>query len=95
VNTLVFGQIFYLFNCRYLDESSISAGRLFANRAVWMTTGILLVLQLVFVYAPFMNTWFGSAPLLARHWLIPLSIGCAVFLAVEAEKALTRRWSGR
>lgn len=95
VNTLVFGQIFYLFNCRYLDETSISAGRLFANRAVWMTTGILLVLQLVFVYAPFMNTWFGSAPLLARHWLIPLSIGCAVFLAVEAEKALTRRWSGR
>lgn len=95
VNTLVFGQIFYLFNSRYLEESGISAGRLFANRAAWMMTGILLVLQLVFVYAPFMNTWFDSAPLLARHWLIPLSIGCAVFLAVEAEKALVRRWSGR
>lgn len=95
VNTLVFGQIFYLFNCRNLDESSISAGRLFANRAVWLTTGILLVMQLVFVYAPFMNTWFGSAPLPAWHWLIPLSIGFVVFLAVESEKAVTRRWTGR
>jgi len=95
VNTLVFGQIFYLFNSRYLEESSISAGRLFANRAAWLTVGILLMLQLVFVYAPFMNTWFGSAPLPARHWLIPLSIGFFVFLAVEVEKTIARRWNGR
>jgi len=43
-----------------------------------------------FVYAPFMNIWFGSAPLELRHWLVPLCIGLAVFFVVEAEKAIFR-----
>lgn len=47
------------------------------------------LLQLVFVYAPFMNLWFHSAPIAARDWLLP--IGIAIFLAVEAEKALLRK----
>jgi hypothetical protein len=38
-----------------------------------------------------MQSWFGSAALSPRHWLIPLGIGLAVFLAVEAEKAFLRR----
>jgi len=52
---------------------------------------VLAVLQIVFVYAPFMQLWFGSAPLELRHWLIPLSLGAAVFIVVEAEKNVTRR----
>lgn len=91
VNTLVFGQIFYLFNSRYLRESSLHVDRLLANRVAWLAVGILLVLQLGFVYLPIMNLWFGSAALELRHWLIPLSIGFAVFLIVEAEKAVLRR----
>jgi len=94
VNTLVCGQAFYLFNSRYLRESSLAPDRLFANRAAWMAVGILAVLQLVFVYAPFMNLWFGSAPLELRHWLIPISLGAAVFFVVEGEKTATRRFGG-
>jgi magnesium-transporting ATPase (P-type) len=63
VNTLVWGQAFYLFNSRYLRESSLSVERLFANRVAWLTVGVLAVLQLTFVYAPFMHAWFGSAAL--------------------------------
>ena len=37
------------------------------------------------------SLWFGSAPLELRHWLIPLSLGAAVFIVVEAEKNVTRR----
>ena len=91
VNTLVCGQAFYLFNSRYLRESSIAPDRVFANRAAWIAVGVLAVLQIVFVYAPFMQLWFGSAPLELRHWLIPLSLGAAVFIVVEAEKNVTRR----
>jgi magnesium-transporting ATPase (P-type) len=91
VNTLVCGQAFYLFNSRFLRESSLSFTRLFTNRVVWLAVGVLAVLQLVFVYAPFMQTLFGSTALELRHWIIPLSIGLAVFLLVEAEKALFRR----
>jgi magnesium-transporting ATPase (P-type) len=92
VNTLVGGQIFYLFNSRYLRASSLNLRGLFANRAIWIAVAVLAVLQLMFVYAPFMNNLFRSVPLEARHWLIPLSIGAAVFFLVELEKYILNRW---
>ena len=95
VNTLVCAQVFYLFNSRFLRESSLSFTRLFTNRVVWLAVGVLAVLQLVFVYAPFMHRLFGSAALELRHWLVPLGIGLAVFLLVEAEKAVFRRFDAR
>jgi magnesium-transporting ATPase (P-type) len=88
VNTLVFGQIFYLFNSRYLRKSSLHIKRLGANRVAWLTVLILLGLQALFVYLPFMHILFGSAALELWHWLIPLGIGFVMFLIVEAEKAL-------
>jgi magnesium-transporting ATPase (P-type) len=91
VTVLVFGQVFYLFNCRFLHESSLRPGLLLANRAAWLAVGVLVALQLAFVYAPLMQLWFGSAALAPRHWLVPLGIGLGVFLVVEAEKALFRR----
>ncbi len=92
VNTLVIAQAFYLFNCRFLNASSLRVGLLFSNRAAWLAVAVLVGLQGLFVYAPFMHRWFGTAPLEARHWLVPLAIGLAVFLLVEAEKALLRRY---
>jgi magnesium-transporting ATPase (P-type) len=86
VNTLVCAQAFYLFNSRFLRESSLSFSRLFTNRVVWLAVGVLAVLQLVFVYAPFMHRLFGSTALELRHWLVPLGIGLAVFF--ETEKAI-------
>jgi magnesium-transporting ATPase (P-type) len=91
VNTLVCSQAFYLFNARYLRQSSLPVARLLANRIAWLTVGALAVLQLVFVYAPFMHYWFGSAALEAWHWLIPLGVGAGVFVLVEIEKAVVRR----
>ena len=91
VNTLVCGQAFYLFNSRYLKASTLKLSRLIANPAAWIAVAILACFQLIFVYAPFMQLWFGSVALEARHWLIPLGIGAAVFFIVEAEKLITRR----
>jgi hypothetical protein len=51
----------------------------------------MLALQLVFVYAPFMNTWFGSAPLPVEGWALPLGLSVVIFLLVEAGKSLFRR----
>jgi magnesium-transporting ATPase (P-type) len=93
VNTLVFGQVFYLFNSRFLRESSLRLDLLFTNRAVWIAVGILILLQLTFVYAPFMQLWFGTAALELRHWLLPLAVGVMVFLLVEVEKAIVRRFN--
>ena len=91
VNTLVCGQAFYLFNSRFIHESSCRLDRLFTNRVAWFAITALIVLQLAFVYLPFMQIAFGTAPLALRHWLVPLGVGVAVFLIVEVEKALAKR----
>jgi hypothetical protein len=66
--------------------------RLFTNHVVWIAVGALAVLQLIFVYAPFMQRLFSSAALEVRHWLVPLGIGLAIFLIVEAQKAIFRHF---
>ena len=91
VNTLVIAQAWYLFNSRFLTASSLSPARLFTNPAAQISVLILTLLQLGFVYLPFMNTWFGTTPLALETWLPPIGIGALVFLIIEAEKALLRR----
>jgi magnesium-transporting ATPase (P-type) len=90
VNTLVIAQAWYLFNSRFLTASSLAPARLFTNPAAQISVLILTLLQLGFVYLPFMNTWFGTTPLALDTWLPPLAIGALVFLIIEAEKALLR-----
>ena len=94
VNTLVAGQVFYLFNSRFIWRSSLSIRRLISNRYALLAAGALLVIQLGFTYLPFMNTWFGSEPITLTDWGILSLVGLTVFLLVEAEKAVMRRWRG-
>ena len=61
VNTLVLGQVLYLFNSRFLRESSLRLDLLFTNRVVWTAVGVLVILQVLFVYLPFLNVWFHSS----------------------------------
>jgi magnesium-transporting ATPase (P-type) len=95
VNTLVFGQICYLFSARFLREASYPLSRLFANPVAWGAVGVLTVLQVGFVYLPFMNSTFETAPVGLVGWVVPGVIGIAVFTAVEVEKAVMRARTGR
>lgn len=85
VNTLVAGQLFYLFNCRSIKSPSLGKD-FFNNRYAFIATGALILLQMLFVYAPFMNTFFNTSPIGAAYWLYPLGAGLAVFVLVEIEK---------
>jgi len=91
VTVLALGQMAYLFSCRFLGSSSLTPRVLVGNRLVWVACGAMLALQLVFVYAPFMNRWFGSAPIGARDWVIAALGAVAVFLLTEVGKAVGRR----
>jgi magnesium-transporting ATPase (P-type) len=91
VAMLAFGQLAYLFNCRFLARSSFTGDILRGNPVVWWSAGALLVLQLIYTYVPFMNDLFGSRPLDARGWIVPIVLSVVVFLAVEALKAARRR----
>jgi P-type Ca2+ transporter type 2C len=91
VNTLVAGQLFYLLNCRKIRLPSIGKG-FFENKYIFLAAGALLILQAVFVYAPFMNIAFETAPIRAGYWLFPLGAGLAVFIIVELEKFLIEKF---
>jgi cation-transporting P-type ATPase F len=90
VNTIVVVQAFYLLNCRALTQSAFSNG-LFTNRWVWFGIGAMMTAQLVFTYAPFMNTLFHTAPIPAAEWLTIVGLGLVVFGIVEFEKWVRRR----
>jgi len=91
VNTLVLGQIFYLLNSRYLVESSLSVAAHLGNRYLPMGIGAVVVLQLLFTYAPPLQALFGTAAVPLWVWPV-LFAGCLVFfLVVEAEKAIIRK----
>ena len=91
VNALVMGEICYLFNSRFIFDSSLSRQGLLGSRPVLITVGILLVLQLAFTYFPPVQRLLGTAPISAADWGIVTLAGLAVFLLVELEKVVWRR----
>ena len=94
VNVFVFVEVTYLFNCRSLTRS-VFAINPFSNRWVLGGVGITIALQLLFTYAPLMNTAFKSAPLEAGMWLPIFAVGLVSFVVVEVEKLLRRRAAAR
>ena len=87
-NALVMGQIFYLLNARFLHDSVLSYEGLFGNRIVLLAIAACLALQLLFIYAPFMNHLFGTEPLDIMTWLLCIGVGLSVFILVEVEKRI-------
>ena len=90
VTTVILFQIFYLLECRSLRGSSLEIG-LFSNRWIYAGIGAILILQLGFVYLPFMNVLFGSAPLSLAAWGQSLLVGALVLPVVGLEKAIRER----
>ena len=90
VSVVVATEIFYLFNCRHLHQSSLSLEGLFSNHFAWAATGALIVMQLAFTYTPFMQHLFGSAPLDLGEWFRVFAISAFIFFVIEAEKTFHR-----
>ena len=90
VNMFVFGELFYLFNCRSLRYSMFKLG-LFSNRWLVLGVAVMAMLQVLFTYSPAMNRLFGSAPLVITEWMWVLTGGLAIYAVVGIEKWLRRR----
>lgn len=90
VNALIIGQIAYLLNSRFLLTSSMTWKVFAGNR--WVPLSILgvLVLQVLFTYAPWMQALFGTTALPFSFWLWLALGGVVLFLMVELEKLLLR-----
>ena len=95
LNTLVIGQIAYLFNCRRIVAPSLTWKGLEGSRYALLAAGVLAVLQLALTYLPAMQAAFGTAALDLAAWGRIVLFGVALVLLVEAEKWLSRRMSDR
>ncbi|HEX5674857.1 MAG TPA: HAD-IC family P-type ATPase, partial [Azonexus sp.] len=90
VNAITIGQIFYLLNSRFLLDSSLSIASHRGNKYLPIGIGAVIVLQLLFTYAPPLQAVFGNEAIPLRVWPILIAGGAVFFLIVELEKFVIR-----
>lgn len=91
VNALVAGEMAYLFNCRYLLAPIRTWQDFSGNSYVLLSIAILIAIQTLFTYLPFMQSLFGVVSIDAAAWVRIIGFGVLLFAAVEAEKVVIRR----
>jgi Ca2+-transporting ATPase len=85
VTTVIMFQIFYLLNCRSLLDSVLRIG-LFSNPIVYLGIGALVLLQLGFIYLPFMQRVFGTSALTLDALGLCALVGASILPAISVEK---------
>jgi magnesium-transporting ATPase (P-type) len=90
VNALVIGQIFYLLNSRYKIGSSLSLKAHLDNKYLPLGIGAVVILQLLFTYAPPLQVLFDTAAIPLRIWPWLMLGGFVFFFVVETEKLIIR-----
>jgi len=90
VTSLMFFQIFYLFNCRSFKFSVFRMG-FFSNPWILLGIGFVIMAQIGFVFIPFMNTLFGSSPLSLQAWMFCALAGAIILPIVAIEKWILKK----
>jgi calcium-translocating P-type ATPase len=90
VNAITIGQIFYLLNSRYLLDSSLSLKAHLGNKYLPVGIGAVIILQLLFTYAPPLQALFDNEAVPLRVWPWLFVGGLVFFLVVEFEKMMIR-----
>jgi len=74
------------------EKRSLFQMGLLSNKPLLYSVLFTVVLQLAVIYLPWCNKIFRTAPLPPRELIIAFLLSSVIFLAVEAEKLLRRRW---
>jgi len=90
VNAITIGQIFYLLNSRYLVDSSLSFKAHLGNNYLPVGIGAVVILQLLFTYAPPLQALFDNEAIPLHVWPWLFFGGLVFFFVVEAEKMIIR-----
>ena len=93
--TLMLFQMFNVLNARSDERSAFV--HLFTNHWLWTALGVSLLLQVVVVYAPFLQRAFGTVSLSAQDWVFCVAIASSVLWLREINKLVARtpRTAGR
>jgi potassium/sodium efflux P-type ATPase len=90
---LVFAQLFNAIASRSHLQSAFVG--LFTNKWLWGAIGLSVVLQLVVIYVPFLNSAFGTTPLGGMAWLECIGLAAIVLVASELRKIVLRAMAKR
>lgn len=85
---LVFAQLFNALASRSHLQSAFRG--LFSNKWLWGAIALSIVLQLLVIYVPWLNTAFGTTPLPPMAWLECIGLAAIVLIASEIRKIFLR-----
>ena len=91
VNMLVVSELFYLFHARHFTRSAFRMETFTGNPVAIGVSLLMVLIQLLFTYSPFMQAVFQTRALDLLSWVVIGAMACALFLLIEIEKALWRR----
>lgn len=84
VNIIVISKIFYLFNIR--TSKFAFSKEFFSNKPAFLIIGLMVVLQLILTYVPFMQQAFHTAPMSMVEWGITILAGLLILVITEIDK---------
>jgi P-type Ca2+ transporter type 2C len=86
--TLMLCQLFNVFNARSDSQSAFHG--MFKNRWLWGGVGLSLILQLLVLYAPFLQNAFSTTGLGLGDWLLCTAAASSVLWTREMAKLVSR-----
>lgn len=86
VNVLVIGKIFYLFNIR--TKKLAFSKDFFSNPKAFLFIGLMIVLQLILTYVPFMQSVFYTGNIGLKEWGFAIIGGFIVLVVAEIDKMI-------
>lgn len=91
--TMAMFQWFNAWNCRSERQSIFSLG-FFSNFWLILGTFLVLLLQLIIVYVPWMQTVFKTVPLSMHDWIVITVVSSSIILFEELRKLWVRGYVG-
>lgn len=84
VNIIVISKIFYLFNIR--TSKFAFSKEFFSNKMAFVIIGVMMGLQLILTYVPFMQSAFHTKEMNLLEWGIAIVAGIIILLITEVDK---------
>jgi Ca2+-transporting ATPase len=91
LTVLAIFQWFNAWNCRSEDRSIFWMNP-FSNIYLIGATFVVVTLQLVAVYTPFMQSFLHTVPLNVADWLLAVGIATLIIVVEEIRKLIARNW---
>ena len=92
LTVLAIFQWFNAWNCRSEDRSIFRTNP-FSNMYLVGATFIVIGLQIMAVYAPFMHTILRTVPLSWYDWVLAVAVAFSIVVAEEIRKLMRRVWN--